>query len=94
MKQSGRCPKCTSTRVGLLPEVFDMAQGFRTTRHLVGKMGMWKVQTEAAVEAYICTDCGYFEEYVKAPGEVAWHEVEGFQYVREEGAEQGPYRSE
>ena len=94
MKQSGRCPKCDSTRVGVLPEVYDMDSGRGNARHLVGKAGMWKIKRQAAVEAYVCTDCGYFEEYVKAPDEVAWQEIEGFQYVREEATEQGPYRSE
>jgi predicted Zn-ribbon and HTH transcriptional regulator len=31
----------------------------------------------AQTEAYVCTECGFFEEYVKAPSEIPWSGVEG-----------------
>lgn len=35
------------------------------------------VEHTADTEAYVCTECGYFEEYVKNPQAIPWGEVEG-----------------
>jgi len=34
----------------------------------------------ANVEAYICTECGYFEEYVKDAKNLDWDKLEAFRY--------------
>jgi hypothetical protein len=28
-------------------------------------------------EGYICAGCGYIEEYLRSPGEIAWESIEG-----------------
>ena len=32
------------------------------------------------VEAYLCADCGYFEEYLKSPETVPWDRLEHFRW--------------
>ena len=45
---------------------------------------MWGRGYEAhgAVEAYVCTECGYFEEYVVSPADVPWDEMNDFEWVK------------
>src|SRR5262245_58245088 len=45
-----------------------------------------------ALEAYVCTDCGYFETFVKEPRTVAWEQLVGFSWVNPPPPEGGPFR--
>jgi hypothetical protein len=37
---------------------------------------------EANIEAFVCADCGYFEEYVKDTGNVPWDKLPHFRWCR------------
>jgi hypothetical protein len=45
-----------------------------------------------SLEAYVCTDCGYHESYVKDPGSLEWEQLRGFAWVNPKGDDAGPYR--
>jgi predicted RNA-binding Zn-ribbon protein involved in translation (DUF1610 family) len=99
MKTSLQCPKCHSLRIGYFERVRDRGKhsgGERvldTHGELEGGFftGDWKEYT-AEVEAYVCTDCGFFEEYVKNPKDVRWDKLERFRWVRPEAEREGPFR--
>jgi len=40
----------------------------------------WDTKISADAEAYVCTECGYFEEYVKDPGAVPWEKLAPFHW--------------
>jgi hypothetical protein len=42
-------------------------------------------------EAYVCADCGFFEEYVREPHGVRWEDIVGASWYRAPDAG-GPYR--
>ncbi|MGE0401844.1 MAG: hypothetical protein AB7T06_34395 [Kofleriaceae bacterium] len=44
------------------------------------------------LEAYVCTECGYHETYVRDPRSVPWHDLQGFTWVNSEPPEDGPFR--
>ena len=103
LRRDFRCPKCEGIKIGHLasvPDLGDHAKARASDQRAIGRMyyhdheGDRRMQRMAPVEAYVCTECGFFEEYVKAPTEVSWDEVRGFRYVRDTPPEQGPYRSE
>ena len=86
MKKTRKCPKCESLRVGHLAVVLDKDDYKGTPRSLgvavVDNPGFFSLPTvdrnAARVEAYICTDCGFFEEYVVHPERVPWTSLENF----------------
>ena len=79
MKRTWQCPKCAGTRVGYFDEVSD-ADRIRGARTLDrSDKESW---IAASVEAFVCTDCGYFEEYVKDAGNVAWDKLPHFRWCR------------
>jgi DNA-directed RNA polymerase subunit M/transcription elongation factor TFIIS len=83
MKRSRQCPKCESKRVGYFEKVVDQGQRGISTRKLgeaqtAQLMGLAVVQATGEVEAFVCTDCGYFEEYVKEPQSIDWSSMRGF----------------
>jgi len=72
MKTSKKCPKCGSKKVGHLDTVMDdIGHSKPQPRKLAESLdgGAWQLGPRTAfsanVEAYVCTECGYFEEYVK-----------------------------
>lgn len=83
MRYSKICPKCNSRRIGHLEHVVDWDRGAVERRLAQGRVG--RMTAYGRVEAYICVDCGYFEEYVKEPGKVPWNRVDGFSWVNEDG---------
>ena len=44
------------------------------------------------VEAYVCADCGYFEEYLKAPSQIRWQEIAHATPWSPPHGQSGPYR--
>lgn len=47
------------------------------------KTGMLSSEEHSAeVEAFVCTECGYLEEYVKAPADVPWESLPLFRWVK------------
>jgi hypothetical protein len=55
--KTGICPKCNAHEVFKLVD----AMGMRDCRSLE-KIDSGKVRT--SMESYVCTDCGYFENYI------------------------------
>jgi len=86
MKTSGKCAKCGGTRVGRFEYVADETDA---TTGPGQKRSLWwqmeggffsKTRIGADAEAYVCTECGYFEEYVKDPGAVPWEKLAPFHW--------------
>ena len=93
MKKSSRCPKCGGAKVGRLETVQDLSDasyrlGRPAPRQLAvatetqkGWLGESTVEQLAGeVEAYVCTECGCFEEYVKDPAHVPWAKLAGLHW--------------
>ncbi len=93
MKKTSQCPKCGSSKVGHLSTVQDLSDASRRLGHPVprriaiasettrGWLGESENESLAGdVEAWVCTECGYFEEYVKQPAGVPWDKLEGFSW--------------
>ena len=73
-----------SKRRGLVPVSRCLARivadETRTSPGLFGGTSTQEVRVErlvAQTEAYVCTECGWFEEYVARPEEVPWNRAEG-----------------
>lgn len=88
MKRSGTCTKCRSSRVVKVERVPDAGDYTGSGRgHFTGRTASIHVPRAilsrkdgvicGETEAYVCADCGWFEEYVADPAGVAWDEVEG-----------------
>jgi hypothetical protein len=96
MKRSWQCPKCQSFRVGYLEALED--QGHQAGDRRIGKISVGSVLGFAAytahgdVEAFVCTDCGYFEEYVKNAQAIQWDSMKGFRWCRPEAVGRPPVR--
>jgi len=82
MKKTWQCPKCGSDRVGYLEKpVGDGGDyGVRKVGRVPAMMGT--VKSVGEMEAFVCTSCGYFEEYVKEPASIQWSELEDFRWCR------------
>lgn len=61
MKTSNKCPKCSSTQVVLLGGTTFSSKIYPTPG----------VTEYSLVARYACTDCGYVEEYLVDPDELA-----------------------
>jgi hypothetical protein len=58
--RSGFCPKCKT------PTVYRKWDGiYQGTARVYVNTGQWMI-TPSPVDCYICTRCGYFEQYVAA----------------------------
>jgi predicted Zn-ribbon and HTH transcriptional regulator len=55
--------------------------GFGNVLPLVGQL-----------EAYVCTECGFHETYVREPKTVPWHDLQGFTWVNPDPIADGPFR--
>ena len=80
------CPRCGGTKIGRLAQVADKDRT-GTANRKIGMMeqgrflGATILTTVGEVEAKICTDCGYFEEFVKDVKSIDWEKVEGFSWI-------------
>lgn len=93
MKKTGVCPKCEGTAVGRFAYVAD--ENDATTEPGRRRVLWWQreggglfssgTEHRAEVEAYVCTACGYFEEYVTSPEKVAWEKLAPFRWHRPQG---------
>ena len=91
MKATATCPKCQSQHIARVTHVADAtgyvgfgnditANGGRApvARRLLASVAEDGTQkTTGDVEAYVCTQCGYFEEYLADPTKVDWKHVVG-----------------
>jgi len=88
MKRSWQCPKCQSTRIGYLETLPDGARMEASTNRKVGSevigsvLGMRATQDTGNIEAFVCTECGYLEEYVTDPASVRWDQLQNFRWCR------------
>ena len=94
MKRTWKCPKCQSERVGYLETVPDggsSSSGSTTGDRKIGKaeagemFGLKAYRGAGDVEAFVCTVCGYFEEYVRAPEAIPWDTMQGFRWCKPPG---------
>jgi predicted nucleic-acid-binding Zn-ribbon protein len=72
MKRTKLCPKCQSKDIYYLPEIADHASnGGAITPMILGlkKNFLWG-KTDGSIEAFICSQCGYIEWYLKNPAEL------------------------
>ena len=44
------------------------------------------------LEAFVCTECGYLETYVKDPTTVPFEKLRGFSWLNEPNAQRGTFR--
>ncbi|GEM_PF-3259855 len=44
------------------------------------------------LEAFVCTECGYHETYVREPKTVPWNDLQGFTWVNPDPVADGPFR--
>lgn len=83
--KSGKCPKCAAERVAHFEKLIDHDGMHHRERLLAqyptGKVGIVTTLGSITLEAYVCTVCGFFEEYVKAPEAIPWKEVPGLRQV-------------
>jgi predicted nucleic-acid-binding Zn-ribbon protein len=87
MKRTRRCPKCKCRKIGYISTVMDDTAGGQRPRRLAetregGFLKFGGAVHAAEVEAYVCTECGYFEEYVKKPRDVPWDRLEAFERLQ------------
>ena len=81
MKKNRKCWKCGCQNIIHLQSVADnnaRAAGNPYTGRAIAFAGKHRLlsQTGAAfTEAFVCTGCGFFEEYVKDPQSVPWAEL-------------------
>jgi hypothetical protein len=102
MKFNSKCPKCTGIKIGHLESTVDRAAGGsrQVTRvagvaaergkfkgALVERGDLW-----GTVEAYVCTECGFWEEYVVKPDDVPFEMLQGFRWINQEAETKGPFR--
>jgi predicted nucleic-acid-binding Zn-ribbon protein len=91
MKRTWQCPKCQSARVGYLETLPDGARGEASRPRMFGEavlgsvFGAVATQVTAPIEAFVCTECGYFEEYVKDPASINWANLVGFRWCQRSG---------
>lgn len=95
MKASKHCPKCESLSIG----VIDVPDGAGVCVEIrLQPVGMKERTDEACyapaggLEAWVCTECGYYETYVKDPSTVQFDQLVGFRWVYPKPHEDGPYR--
>ena len=76
--KTGVCAKCEGKNVLHIPEVRDSALGKRAVSRVLASArrsgGLLEPArfAELYVEAFVCCDCGLFEEYVAQPDRVDW----------------------
>ena len=58
---------------------------------MLGVLGNTR-QGVGVLEAFVCTDCGYVETYVKDPSTVSFEQIRGFTWVNEPNAQRGTFR--
>ena len=99
MKKNKQCPKCHSLRVGWLESQPDLSG----ETHVVRKRPVAAVTNEGffgntylskvgVLEAYVCTECGYYESYVSSPGDTPWDTLRDFHWLNPEIESDQPYR--
>ena len=94
MKEGKQCPKCQSLRIGHLESVPDEAHGGIHQASIYASFSVWSGRKDSfgILHAYLCTDCGYYEQYVKDVRSLPYDKLRGFSWVNPEHTQEGPYR--
>ena len=94
MRTSNKCIKCGSLAIGHIDRLFDQTGARRSESipsKVLGLLGTTR-QGVGVLEAFVCTECGYVETYVKDPSNVTFASIRGFRWVNEPNAGNGPFR--
>jgi len=87
MKRTGICTKCSGRRVirlAVVPDASDFTgssgsvndrQGYAHTPRMI--LPTTDGEVAGATEAYVCAECGWFEEYLANPEKIAWDNIAG-----------------
>jgi predicted nucleic-acid-binding Zn-ribbon protein len=100
MKATAVCPKCQSQNIAKVTHVADATSYYGSGDDLTTNTGRAPVarrllasvaehgsqKTTGDVEAYVCMQCGYFEEYLADPTKVDWKHVVGAFAYKKPGA--------
>jgi DNA-directed RNA polymerase subunit RPC12/RpoP len=89
MRGQLRCPACGCRVIVRSPQVLDRSDSGRTNMALV-QPSVWSTRGLGELVAYVCSECGLVEWYVKDPQELLKNKKH-FE-VFEGPEEQGPYR--
>ena len=94
MKRTWVCPKCKGRRIGYFEWLPDVEQEkkhakFTLRRNVGAEQGVGYILW-GELEAYVCGDCGYLEEYVKDPNRVPWERLRNFRWLTP--PDETPYR--
>ena len=91
MKESKKCPKCGSTRIGKLdwlPAYSDSeARGEQIIGSTLAHKPKWTLGTPRdahSIEAMVCTICGFLEYYAKEPDKIPFEKMDNFHWVNEQ----------
>ncbi len=92
MRTSNKCIKCGSLAIGHLPRIYE--EGGRNEALQTSTLGFIGTTKRGAgpLEVFVCTACGYFETYVKDPGNVPFEKIRDFRWVNDPNAQRGTYR--
>ena len=77
MKRTGICTKCACTRVMKVDWLADLGgegEGERYGGRLLVRASGGR-DAYGRLEAYVCTGCGWFEEYVADVSKIPWDRV-------------------
>lgn len=93
MRTSNKCIKCGSLAIGHVERRFDNTGDRKVgfTSAVLGVIGT-TVQGVGVLEAFVCTECGYLETYVKDLAMVPFEQIRGFRWVNEPNAQRGGFR--
>lgn len=90
---SAKCIKCGSLAIGHLEQRYDET-GKPLANFTPAVLGVdattW--QGIGLLEAYVCTDCGYLETYLKDPSATPFDKLKGFRWVNEPAPRRGAFR--
>lgn len=72
--KDGKCPKCGSTEVYCGSDVYPKTGPFTSNSIPISLTSI------AALDNYVCTDCGYVERFISEPGKlkeifIKWRKV-------------------
>jgi hypothetical protein len=95
MKRSKQCPKCESRKVGYInyqPESDGSSFRWRVIATVREQLAYGSRPRVGELEAYVCTECGYYESYVRKPDVIPWENLSGFRMLNPDPDPDGPYR--
>ena len=71
MKDSKKCPKCNKESIYNINKVPDIGEHWIVNELKLGlKKDFWFGRAGGALTAYVCSECGYTEFYLKNPKEL------------------------